>query len=117
MQGIIHEVANPLVFVLVTALLGGGAAWMTGRAVARGWGSMRTLLFYCLLLGGGVRFLHYALFGGTMFSVHYYAVDVAVLIGLGFMSYRMTRVRQMTTQYRWLYEKAGPFAWRSRMES
>ncbi|MBL8574826.1 MAG: hypothetical protein JNM13_14215 [Hyphomicrobiaceae bacterium] len=114
MQGIIYEVANPLVFALVTLCLGGGAAWMTGRAVARGWGSLVNLFTYGLLLGAGVRFLHYALFGGTMFSFHYYLVDTALLMVLAFLSFRMTRVRQMTTQYRWLYEKTGPFGWRAR---
>jgi uncharacterized protein (DUF2249 family) len=27
--------------------------------------------------------------------------------------YRYTRATQMTTQYRWLYERNGPFGWKA----
>jgi hypothetical protein len=33
------------------------------------------------------------------------------------VGYRHTRTTQMTTQYRWLYERAGPLSWRARPES
>ena len=44
-------------FVLVTVLLAGAAAFMTGRAVASTWSSNRTLLFYILLLAAATRFI------------------------------------------------------------
>jgi hypothetical protein len=34
------------------------------------------------------------------------------VIAIGSMGYRFTRARQMTSQYRWLYERTGPFTWR-----
>jgi hypothetical protein len=72
-----------------------------------------TILFL-LLLTGAVRFIHHALFEGTLLSLHYYLVDAAVVVGIGLLGYRYTRARQMTTQYRWLYERTGPLTWRER---
>src|SRR5439155_18079910 len=37
MQGILYEEASIWHFLFVTWLLGGGAAWMTGKAVAQTW--------------------------------------------------------------------------------
>ena len=36
-----------------------------------------------LLLGIGVRFIHHALFDGTMFTLQYYVVDTIVLLIIG----------------------------------
>ncbi len=114
MHGVIYEEVSPWLFLLVTGLLGGAAAWMTGRATALGWNSPLLLVLYLLMLGVAVRFVHHALFAGTMFSPHYYAVDTIWLLAVGFFAYRVTRTRQMVTQYSWLYERAGPFNWRPR---
>jgi hypothetical protein len=116
MQGILYEEPHFFLFALVTVILGGGAAWMTGRSVARAWGSVGNLLFYLLLLACAVRFLHYALFHGTLLSLHYYLVDAVVLVVIGFLGWRSTRTTQMTTQYRWIYEKTGPLSWRKRTD-
>ena len=67
---------------------------------------MSTLVVYLLLLGIGVRFIHHALFDGTMFSLHYYLVDTVILVVIGFLGYRYTRTNQMVTQYHWLYERS-----------
>jgi len=61
-----------------------------------------------------VRFIHFALFEGTLLSLHYYIVDAVVILAIGSLGFRYTRARQMTTQYRWLYERTGPFSWRER---
>jgi hypothetical protein len=47
-------------------------------------------------------------------SLHYYIVDAAVIVAIGSLGYRYRRTLQMTTQYRWLYERTGPFTWRDR---
>jgi hypothetical protein len=73
---------------------------------------MRQAVFYMVLLAAAIRFLHYALFGGTLLSFHYFLVDLAVLLVIALIGYRLTRVRQMVTQYHWLYRRRGPFAWR-----
>jgi hypothetical protein len=105
---------SPWVFFILTVIIGGGAAYLAGRALAAKWRPLWQPLFYMLLLGLGVRFLQYALFGGNLLSVHYYLTDTAVLLAAALLGYRLTRVRQMVTQYSWLYERAGPFAWREK---
>jgi uncharacterized protein DUF6867 len=114
MQGILYEEPSVWLFLLVTCLMGGWAAWMTGRAVALTWAPYWQCALYLALLGCAVRFIHYALFAGTLLSPQYYAVDALVLILIGSTGYRLTRARQMTTQYRWLYERTGPLTWRER---
>ncbi len=116
-MGIIYEESSIWLFLLVTCILGGTAAWMSGRAVANGWQPLPQLIFYLLLLGVAVRFIHHALFGGTMFSVHYYVTDMIVLMILGLLGFRYTRTSQMVTQYRWMYERTGPLTWRERQPS
>jgi hypothetical protein len=114
MQGILYEESSAWLFLLVTCLLGGGAAWLTGRAYAMTWRSIPALVVALLLLGLAVRFVHHAMFEGTMFSLRYYLVDTFVLLVFGFASYFHQRALQMATQYYWLYTRSGPFSWRSR---
>lgn len=101
-------------FVFLTVLLGGAAAFMSGRSIAKAWKSPRLLAFYCFLLACAVRFLHYALFDGTLLSTKGLLIDLVVMLAAGFLGYRLTRVGQMVTQYRWLYRRAGFFWWRER---
>jgi hypothetical protein len=112
-MGIVYEETLG-VFLLLQLILGGGAAWMTGRAVARSWKQPWTLVVYVVLLTCAVRFLDFALFGGTLLSLHYWLVDFAILIVVGFLGMRVTRAGQMVKQYPWLYERAGPVSWRDR---
>ena len=104
--------AKPGVFLVLTVVLGGGAAWMAGRGLALKWRPVWQLVIYMALLAAAVRFLHYALFGEVLLSLQHYLVAYAVILGMALLGFRMTRVRQMVTQYYWLYERAGPFAWR-----
>jgi hypothetical protein len=114
MQGILHEEHSIWLFLLVTVVMGGWAAWMTGRAIAITWRPTWQVVLYVMLLGLVVRFIHFALFGGTLLSLHYYSVDTIVALAFAFAGWRYTRTTQMTTQYRWLYERTGPFGWRER---
>jgi hypothetical protein len=100
------------IFLLVTVILGGGAAWLAGRAVAATWRPWWQVVGYMLILGAGVRFIHFALFGGTLLSVHYYLVDSAVCLVSGSFGFRRTRAAQMVTQYRWINAPAGALGWR-----
>lgn len=104
-------------FFFVTLLIGGGAAFMSGRAVARSWKSLPLLIFYCLLLAAAVRFLHYALHDSQLLSPGMLFIDFVVMLIAGGIGYRLTRVRQMVTQYDWLYERSGVFWWRSRQDA
>ena len=114
MQGILYEEPSFWLFGLVTVLMGGWAAWMTGRAMALTWKPYWQLILYLLILAAFVRFIHFALFGGTLLTLHYYLVDAVVVLLIGSLGFRYRRARQMTTQYRWLYERTGPFGWRER---
>lgn len=112
MQGWLYQESSFGVFLLLTVVLGGGAAALAGRAVAATWRSPLQVAFYMLVLGFGVRFIHYALFRGTLLSLHYYVVDTLVCLVAGFFGFRFKRVHQMVRQYRWINERAGPLRWR-----
>jgi hypothetical protein len=99
------------VFLLVSVLLGGGAAWLAGRAIAATWRPWWHVAFYMLILGFAVRFIHFALFGATLLSLHYYSVDAGICLGFGFLGFRATRAAQMATQYRWINARTGAFTW------
>jgi hypothetical protein len=112
MQGILYEEHSAWLFVLVTIVMGGAAAWQMGRAVAQTWRPFAMLPVYVLLLNCGVRFIHYALFGGTLLSVHFYLVDFVVLMVAATIGWRMRRAEQMRTQYSFAFQGAGPLSWR-----
>jgi len=102
------------VFLLITILLGGGASFLAGRAIAQTWRPWWQIAVYGLILGAAVRFLHYALFGATLLSLHYYLVDTAVCVLAGITGFRTARRAQMVNQYRWINEPAGLLRWRRR---
>ena len=58
-----------LQIVLVTGLIGGGAAWLAGRAIAQTWRPFWHVVVYMALLGAAVRFVHFALFEATLLSL------------------------------------------------
>ncbi len=115
LQGILYEEDYAALFLLVTVIMGGGAAYLAGRAIAATWRPWWQVAFYMLILGGAVRFIHYALFEGTLLSPQFYAVDTIVCLIFGYLGYRATRARQMTTQYGWINIKAGPLRWARRV--
>lgn len=105
---------NPLVFIIINCILGGGCAYLTGRAVAWSWRPFWHAVVYMLLLAAAVRFLRYALFQGTLLSLSHYLLAFIVLMIFCSLGFRITRTTQMVTQYRWLYERTSPFTWRER---
>jgi hypothetical protein len=114
MQGILYEESTIWLFLLVTVVMGGWLAWMAGRAIALTWRPTWQLLVYMLLLGLFVRFIHFSMFEATLLTLHYYVVDTIVLLVFGYAGWRHTRAKQMTRQYHWLFESAGPFGWKPR---
>lgn len=109
---LLYEEGSFGVFVLVTVVLGGGAAVLTGRAIAQTWRPGWQIVVYALVLGTAVRFIHFSLFGGTLLSPYYYAVDSAICMAFAFLGFRAARVAQMVTQYSWIYAADGPMRWR-----
>ena len=108
--------AEPAVFVGITLVVMGFAAWMTGQALANTWRPAWQIVPYCLLLGFADRFLTWGLFEPekpeVLFLLSGYLIDTAVLFVYAIVAYRLTQVRKMVSQYPWLYERVGPFAWR-----
>jgi hypothetical protein len=103
------------VFLLVSVGMGGGAAWLSGRAMASTWRPWWHLVGFMLILALAVRFIHFSVFASKLLlSPHYYLIDAAVCVLIGLIGFRRTRMRQMVTRYNWLYERAGPFGWRHR---
>jgi hypothetical protein len=98
LRDLLYEENSFGVFVLVTIILGGGAAWLAGRAVASAWSRGGLVVFYAMLIGGAVRFIHFSLFGATFLSPHY-AVDTLIALAFGFWGFWVTRRRQMARQY------------------
>ena len=109
---LLYEEGSFGVFVLVTVILGGGAGWLTGRAIAGTWRPIWQVIIYALILGLAVRFIHFSLFGGTLLSPHYYLVDSLVCLASALLGFRTARAAQMVRQYRWLNEAQGWMRWR-----
>ena len=98
--------------VLVTAILGGGAAWLSGRAIAGAWQPAWHVAIAALLVGLAARFIHFALFDGVLLSALSFVCDTLIFLVLGLLAWRATRASQMVRQYPWLYARSGPLGWR-----
>ena len=103
-----------LEILFITGLLGGGAAWLAGRAIARTWRPVWHVIGYMALLGAAIRFMHFALFSAELLAPLSYASDTAYAIVIGSVAWRVTRAGQMAQQYPWLYERTSPITWRER---
>ena len=111
---LLSEEDSLAVFVLVTVVMGGGAAWLSGRAIAATWRPWWHVVPYMVILSFAVRFIHFALFDAILLSLHYYLVDLLFCLAFGFLGFRLMRVSQMVTHYSWINERAGAFGWRRR---
>jgi hypothetical protein len=109
-------------FFLVTVFLGGGAAWLTGRATALTWTPWWVLVVYVVLLTVATRFIHFSLFHGSFYlppatfgaALHHSLIDFVILMAAATLGRRITRAGQMSQQYHFLYDRAGPIGWRER---
>jgi hypothetical protein len=100
------------VFLLVTCVLGGAAAFVSGRAMAQTWRPFWQVPLYMLGIAAATRFIHYALFDEIFLSPRNFAVDFAVALVAAAAGYRLVRADQIAHQYGWLFERAGPLGWR-----
>lgn len=105
------------VFLLFTVVLGGAAAWATGRAISGTWRPFWQVPIYACLLTLAVRFLHFALFGEPLLAPGNVVIDYAVLVAFALAGHRLERMRAMTTQYDWLYQPSGKLGWVTRTGS
>jgi hypothetical protein len=116
MQGLFFESDTGVRYVirLLVVLIGFWTAWRAGRAVAESWNTYPLVIFYTLLLGVVMRFLHHALFDGPFLSGFYYVIDVVLLLIFSTAGYRYRRTAQMVSNYYWLYEKTSAFSWKKK---
>lgn len=105
---------DPLVFIILTGVIGGGASWLAGRAVAETWRPVWIAVATGFGLALATRFLTYGLFEGELLSLAGYLRDGFFLAALGVIAWRLRLAAKMTAQYPWLYEAAGPFSWREK---
>jgi hypothetical protein len=105
--------ASGFIAFIVLDGLGAAASYATGRAFAASWSAVAGLVPAVLVLAAAIRFLHYALFLEPLLSLQFYLVDLVVMAVAASFGYRLTRVKQMATQYSWAYVKDG-LGWRPR---
>jgi Domain of unknown function (DUF6867) len=108
----LYDTGNAWVFLLVSVLMGGAAAFMSGRAIAQTWRPYWHIPLYMLPIAGAVRFFHYALFAEPLLSLQNYLVDFAVALGAASLGFRLLRAQQMAQQYHWLFRRNGLLRWR-----
>ncbi|MFN4088886.1 MAG: DUF6867 family protein [Alphaproteobacteria bacterium] len=106
----------PGAYLGLVVVIMGGAAFLTGQAVAGTWKPAWQLLPYGFLLAVAARFLLFALFQGDLLALPGFAIDVALMIAIAAFAFRVTRVRKMISQYPWLYRRAGLLGYRPREE-
>ena len=104
------------VFITVTVIIIGFAAYMTGQALANTWRPMWQVFVYSVLLGFASRFLIFSLFDGELLSLSGYLIDVCVLATISVFAFQVNRARKMINQYPWLYDRAGLFGWKNRQQ-
>jgi hypothetical protein len=112
-----YETVGPngaYVFLLVTVIIGGWAAWRTGQAQAQSWGPVWPVAAYIAVLAAAVRFLHFALFSEPLLAPINYVVDFLFLLAVALLGHRVRRVRHVTEQYPWLFERSGLFGWKAK---
>lgn len=105
---------NLWTFLLLTCVLGGAAAFATGRAIALTWRPFWQALAYTIPLTAAVRFLHYALFAEDILAIGPALLGFAILLAVAAVAFRLVQARQMTTQYPFAFTIAGPLTWRAR---
>ena len=102
---------NIPVYIGLTLILFGGAAYMTGQAISATWRPLYQVVIYAMLLGAANRFMVYALFEGDLLSLSGYLVDTATILAIALLAFRVTRVKRMVSQYPWLYRRTSLFTW------
>jgi len=103
--------------VILTLILGGGGAWLAGRAIARTWRGIHVAVLAAIPMAMAVRFVHFALFEEPLLSPMPWLAETAILLVVICIAFQYTRARQMVRQYYWLYESRGPLGWQLRQDA
>jgi hypothetical protein len=102
MRGLLYEQASPAAFIFISLILGGAAAFATGRAIALTWRPIWHLVPYAAMVTFAVRFLHWSLFNGAIFSVQYFILTWALLGMVALIGFMRFRADQMRIKYGFL---------------
>jgi hypothetical protein len=105
------------IFLLVTVAMGGGAAYVSGKASPRPGGPTGMCRSTWSLLAAAIRFGHFALFQEPLISLKSFAVDLLVALVAASFGYRLVRAGQMARQYGWLYPAPRPAQLRAYREA
>lgn len=106
--------SKPAVFIGLTVIVMGFAAYMTGQALGKGWQPAWKVLPYAAGMAFADRFLHFALYHENLLSLNGLVVSVIVLSIIGLASHRMARAARLAAQYPWLIARTGPFTWQEK---
>ena len=98
-------------FILLTVVMGGMAAYASGKAAAQTWRPFWQVPLYVLAIAAAVRFCHFALFEEPLLSPLSYVADFVIAFAASALGYRLVRARQMARQYGWLFRRRGPLGW------
>jgi hypothetical protein len=99
-------------FLILTIALGGWTARTAGRGLANSWHAIVLLPFVILPLAAGIRFLHFGLYGATLFSPYYFLVDYGFTLVFAAWGYFTRRAELMSGLYPWAFRRYGPLGWR-----
>jgi hypothetical protein len=99
------------IFLLVTVVMGGGAAYTSGKAIAQTWRPYWHIPLYMLPLAATIRFCHFALFEERLISPKSFVVDFLVALLAASFGYGLFRAGQMARQYPWLFRRRGLLSW------
>jgi hypothetical protein len=102
---------SPTVFVVLTAIFS-LCAWLSGQAMANGWRSVWTAVFYAVLIALAHRFLLFALRGASLLDPAGFALSVVYFCAIAWLAYSKRRADRMVSQYPWLYRRDGLLGWR-----
>ena len=100
------------VFIGLTVLLFGLAAFRTGETIAQAWRPAWQAVLAAFGLTLADRFLAAALYDSPSLSLA--AVAWVYVTAVTLFAWRATLARKMVRQYPWLYEPAGILRWRRR---
>ena len=102
---------TPAIFLGLTVVLVGGAAILTGRAVAGNWKPAWHVVLACFGLALGDRFLIFALFQGELVELWGILIHFLVLAAMGLIAWQTARVSKLVGQYPWRYRRTSPFGY------
>ena len=75
--------------ILVTGILGGGAAWLSGRAMAGDWRPQWQVAIAAVLIGAATRFIAFALFEGELLAAPSFCCDTLIFLIVGLVGWRV----------------------------